>query len=322
MTQSQTTAQRPLLQARDIEAFRADVLAGLGASRKTLPAKYFYDAAGSRLFDAICELPEYYPTRTELGILEARAGEIADHAGPDARLVEFGAGSLVKVRVLLDAMDKPAACVPIDISADHLFAASRNLSDAYPALKVVPVVGDFTRSLALPSLPGRRTMGFFPGSTIGNFTPSDARTFLREASRTLGPDALFVLGVDLKKERATLEAAYNDDAGVTAAFNLNLLARINRELDGTFDLSRFTHRAFFNEEESRIEMHLVSGSDQVVRAAGRTFRFSRGETIHTENSYKYDSQSVSSLALSAGWSVCATWTDEARLFGVFLLCRS
>ncbi|MEP9376399.1 L-histidine N(alpha)-methyltransferase [Aquabacter sp. CN5-332] len=311
-----------LVEAPETEAFRADVLKGLGAPRKSLPAKHFYDTAGSRLFDQICTLDEYYPTRTELGILEAHAADIARHAGSGAKLVEFGAGSLVKVRVLLDALDAPAAFVPIDISADHLVAASAALALDHPALQITPVVGDFTRSLVLPAFAGRRTLGFFPGSTIGNFTPAEARHFLAEAGRTLGPGALLVLGVDLKKDKARLEAAYDDAAGVTAAFNLNLLARINRELSGTFDLSRFAHRAFFNEEESRIEMHIESLADQVVRAAGCTFRFARGETIHTENSYKYAPGEVADLARSAGWEMDEAWTDSENLFGVFLLSRA
>lgn len=307
--------------APETEAFRADVLKGLGAPRKSLPAKHFYDAAGSRLFDQICTLDEYYPTRTELCILEAHAADIARHAGPGAKLVEFGAGSLVKVRVLLDALDAPAAYVPIDISADHLVAASAALALDHPSLKITPVVGDFTHSLALPALAGRRTLGFFPGSTIGNFTPADAQRFLTEAGRTLGTGALLVLGVDLKKDKARLEAAYDDAAGVTAAFNLNLLARINRELSGTFDLSRFAHRAFFNAQESRIEMHIESLADQAAKVGERTFRFARGETIHTENSYKYAPREVADLAQAAGWRMEEAWTDDEKLFGVFLLSR-
>ncbi|TCT07758.1 L-histidine N(alpha)-methyltransferase [Aquabacter spiritensis] len=299
--------------------FRADVVAGLSAPRKTLAAKYFYDAEGSRLFDRICGLPEYYPTRTELDILRREAGAIAHRAGKNARLVEFGAGSLVKVRILLDALDLPAAYVPIDISADHLMEAAQALARDYPALDVVPLVGDFTRRVALPQIDGQRTVGFFPGSTIGNFTPSEARRFLVEARLTLGTGALLVLGVDLKKDVRRLEAAYDDAEGVTAAFNLNLLARINRELDGNFDLDRFAHAALFNEEESRIEMHLVSRADQIVRAADRTFRFAAGETIHTENSYKYASEDVAELARAAGWHTEQVWTDAQTLFGVFLL---
>ncbi len=302
-------------------SFRTDVARGLGAPRKTLPAKYFYDAAGSRLFDQICELDEYYPTRTELGILKSRAGEIARAAGPDAKLVEFGAGSLVKVRILLDTLTTPAAYIPIDISANHLIAASADLARDYPALRVSPLVGDFTRALALPPLAGNRTIGFFPGSTIGNFTPAEAEHFLTEAGRTLGAGALMVLGVDLKKDLARLEAAYNDARGVTAAFNLNLLIRINREAGGNFDPSRFAHRAHFNAGESRIEMHLVSQCDQEVEAAGQLFSFARGETIHTENSYKYAPEGVETLARAAGWAVEAAWSDAENLFGVFLLAR-
>ncbi|OYX88529.1 MAG: L-histidine N(alpha)-methyltransferase [Rhizobiales bacterium 17-65-6] len=302
--------------------FRADVIAGLGAARKSLPPKYFYDAAGSRLFDRICTLPEYYPTRTEAGILTEHAADIGRVVGRQAILVEFGAGSLVKVRTLLDALEQPAAYIPIDISEKHLIAASGELAHAYPRLKIMPVVGDFTASLTLPQVSGGRVLGFFPGSTIGNFTPEEARRFLVEAGRTLGADARLVLGVDLKKAKERLEAAYDDAAGVTAAFNLNLLSRINRELGGGFDLSRFAHRAVFNSELGRIEMHIVSLEEQSVAVAGQMFHFACGETIHTENSYKYDLPEIRALADASGWHIEDAWTGDEALFGVFLLSRS
>jgi L-histidine Nalpha-methyltransferase len=301
------------------QPFARDVLDGLSRPGKALPAKYFYDEEGSRLFDRICELPEYYPTRTETGILQDAAGRIAALAGQGCSLIEFGSGSSTKVRILLDAMDAPAAYVPIDISAEHMLNAAAALRADRPGLDVVPMAADFTRAVHLPEdLPGRR-VGFFPGSTIGNFTPGEAADFLRQAAQTLGPSSLFVLGVDLRKDVARLEAAYNDAAGVTAAFNLNLLHRINRELGGTFDVAAFRHRAFFNAVESRIEMHLESTVAQMVEVAGEGFRFRAGETIHTENSYKYSVDDLEALAGRAGWRVEICFTDPEGLFAVFCL---
>jgi len=316
------TAVAPVSPDSDRDAFRSDVLAGLAAHPKALPAKYFYDAAGSRLFDAICELDEYYPTRTELKILKAHAGDIAARAGDGATLVEFGAGSLVKVRILLEALSAPAAYVPIDISHDHLLAASSLLAREYRSLSVLPLVADFTRAVRIPPHAGRQMLGFFPGSTLGNFTPTDATAFLRQAGETLGPGALFVLGIDLKKDTRRLEAAYNDRKGVTAAFNLNLLARINRELNGSFDLSAFRHKAVFNATEGRIEMHLESLSDQRVEVDGRSISFAAGETIHTENSYKYSTDEITARARDAGWHMEQVWTDAHALFAVCLLKRA
>lgn len=304
---------------REREIFRRDVFAGLSAPDKRLSAKYFYDATGSRLFDQICEVEEYYPTRTETGILREVAGEVAELAGAAPAIVEFGSGSSTKIRILIERLE-PSAYAPIDISHEHLIAAAERIAADYPGLRVVPVTGDFTRKLALPRLDGAgRLLGFFPGSTIGNFAPDHAEMFLAEARETLGEGAGFLIGVDLVKNRARLEAAYNDQRGVTAAFNLNLLRRINRELDGRFDLSAFRHFAWFNEEENRIEMHLESLRDQNVRIAGRSFAFARGETIHTENSYKYSIESFSALCRRAGWRVMKSWTDEARLFSVHYL---
>ncbi|MFS8038182.1 L-histidine N(alpha)-methyltransferase [Xanthobacter sp. AM11] len=301
-------------------AFLADVHAGLALPQKALSPKYFYDATGSRLFDRICRLPEYYPTRTELGILKARAADIGACAGPHAALVEFGSGSSEKVRLLLDAMDAPAAYVPIDISGPHMREAVARLAGAYPRVAMVPVEADFTRAITLPPLEARgRRLGFFPGSTIGNFTPEAAQDFLAHAAQVLGRQAAFVVGFDLAKDAAVLDAAYNDAQGVTAAFNLNLLARINRELGADFDLAAFRHRAFYDPVPGRVEMHLESLAGQTVRIAGQAIAFRRGETIHTENSYKYAPARFATLAAAAGWQVHALWTDPRHWFAVALL---
>lgn len=307
-------------EAPERAVFRADVIEGLSASPKRLSPKYFYDEAGSRLFDLICRLPEYYPTRTELGVLKAHAGDIAAIAGPGASLVEFGSGSSVKVRLLLDALARPAAYVPIDISGPHMRAAVAALAKDYPAVAMMPVEGDFTRPLELPDLGrGGRRIGFFPGSTIGNFTPGEAAAFLAHARQSLGAGTALVLGFDLPKDRAVLEAAYDDRQGVTAAFNLNLLTRINRELGADFDLAAFHHRALFNEAESRMEMHLESRAAQTVRLDGARFTFAPGETIHTENSYKYAVPRLVEMARASGWRTAATWTDPRGWFAVAVL---
>jgi dimethylhistidine N-methyltransferase len=299
--------------------FRADVLAGLSRPRKRLPAKYFYDAAGSRLFDAITELPEYYPTRTEIGILRARAGAMARRCGPQCLLVELGAGSLTKVRLLVDRLDRPAGYVPVDVSGDHLRAAAAALADDYPVLAVAPVVADFTRPFAPPDVPAARRVVFFPGSTIGNFDPPEADALLRRVARLAGPGGGLLLGVDLRKDVAVLEAAYNDAAGVTAAFNRNLLVRINRELGADFDPDAFRHVAFYDRERSRIEMHLVSDTAQRVRVCGSTFEFRPGESIHTENSYKYDVAEFADRAAGCGLRLDESWTDARNDFAVLYL---
>jgi L-histidine N-alpha-methyltransferase len=298
------------------DPFRADVLAGLSRPQKRLPAKYFYDAAGSRLFDRICELPEYYPTRTELGILERYAGAMADWCGPDCLLVELGAGSLTKVRFLLDHLERPAGYVPVDVSGEHLQAAAAELAADYPALPVRPVVADFTAALDLPPLPARRRVVYFPGSTIGNFEPAEADALLRRVARLVGPGGGLILGIDLRKPTEVLEPAYNDAAGVTAAFNRNLLARINRELGGDFDPAAFAHHAFYNAERSRIEMHLVSERRQRVRVGPAAFDFQPGESIHTENSHKYDVRELAERAAACGLHLTESWTDERSYFAV------
>jgi L-histidine N-alpha-methyltransferase len=299
--------------------FLADVFAGLSAPQKRLSPKYFYDRIGSDLFDRITELEEYYPTRTELGIMRRAAGEMAARCGPRCLLAELGAGSLVKVRLLLDRLDQPAAYVPIDVSGEHLHDAAEGLATDYPELDVIPVIADFTRDFPLPAIPAARRVVYFPGSTLGNFEPHEADALLRRAARLVGPGGGMLLGVDLRKDVAVLEAAYNDRLGVTAAFNLNVLARINRELNGNFDLSAFHHRAFYNRDRSRIEMHLVSLDDQVVQVGGRAFRFRRGETIHTENSHKYDPEMLAARAAKCGLRVAEWWTDELQYFAVAYL---
>lgn len=303
-------------------AFCADVITGLSATPKSLPSKYFYDEQGSRLFDAICELDEYYPTRTEMGLLRAHAAEIVAMAGRHDTLVEFGAGSLQKIRILLERMHGLRRYIPVDISTGHLRAASRTLARGYPGLDVRPVAADFIQPVPLPVSGSTGMIGFFPGSTIGNFSPAEAADFLKSAAGTLGRDALFLVGVDLRKDSDILDAAYNDSQGITAAFNLNLLARINRELNGTFDLERFRHRAFFNDAEGRVEMHLQSTRDQLVRVSDRSFAFARGETIHTENSYKYDPAAFIGMAQRAGWNCARFWTDGQNLFGLCMLTRA
>ncbi len=302
------------------EAFAQDLAAALAARPRSISPKYFYDAQGSALFDRICELPEYYPTRTEMAILRGQAADIAAQIGPGAEIVEFGAGSCTKVRVLLDAMDGPVRYLPIDISGGHLAAAAAVLRRDYPGLDVQPVVADYTQRLLLPARPpgaGQR-VGFFPGSTIGNFTPAEAFYFLQVAAQVLRGGAL-LLGADLVKDPAVLHAAYNDAQGVTAAFNLNLLARANRELGTDFDLDQFTHHAFYNAPLQRIEMHLVSRSRQSVVLAGRPHEFAEGETLHTENSHKFTIEGLRRLAQQAGFRPGPVWIDAQHQFSVHWL---
>ncbi|MDB5730299.1 MAG: methyltransferase [Variovorax sp.] len=299
--------------------FRRDLRRALAQWPRSMPPKYFYDARGSALFDRICELPEYYPTRAELAILRERAAEIAAQIGPHAEIVEFGAGSLTKVRLLLDALVAPRRYLPIDISGEHLGAAAHRLREDYPQLAVEPVVADYTRQFVLPppEANGRR-VGFFPGSTIGNFDPDEALRFLEHAAQLLRGGGL-LLGADLVKNPATLHAAYNDAEGVTAAFNLNLLRRANAELDCDFDLDGFSHCAFYNAPLRRIEMHLVSRRAQRVRLDGECFSFDEGDTLHTEISHKFTVEGLRGLAARAGFRPAAVWTDDARRFSVHWL---
>lgn len=303
-------------------AFAADVLDGLSRQPKQLSPKYFYDAAGSELFEQITALPEYYPTRTELGILSARSSEIAAIIPEGAALVEFGAGATTKVRLLLQHC-RIGAYVPVDISGDFLKAQASALQRDFPTLRVAPVVADFTAPFELPKVvTDMPKVGFFPGSTLGNFEPHEASAFLHSARQILGPGALMLIGVDLEKSDRVLHAAYNDAAGVTARFNLNLLTRIDRELGGDFDLAAFTHRAVYNRERHRIEMHLVSRKAQTVRILGKSVSFRAGESIHTENSYKYSLERFTTLAKSTGWTPRISWTDDENLFSVHALVAS
>ena len=300
--------------------FRRHVETGLSASPKRLGSKYFYDEIGSKLFEDICELKEYYPTRVEAALLASVAPQIAAVIPKDAVLIEFGSGASTKTELLLRAAPHIGAYAPLDISIDALNDAVGRINAGHPSLEVAPIVGDFTQDLALPpSLQDRPLAGFFPGSTIGNFTPAEAGGFLARARALLGPGSRFVVGVDVVKEEAVLTAAYDDAAGVTADFNMNLLARINRELSGKFDLDSFHHRAVWNATESRMEMHLVSDRDQAVRVGEAQFAFAAGETIHTENSYKYVPEAFEALAIASGWRVEARWIAPPPAFAVFLL---
>ena len=311
-------ARKSLPPDDETAVFEADVLRGLAASPKRLSPKYFYDDAGSILFERITEVPEYYPTRCEMSILRAQASEIARLIPPGAALVEFGAGAAKKARILLDAAPHLAAYVPVDICGEMIEREAAELRRDLPGLNVVPVTADITQPFDLPaaakSAPLR--VGFFPGSTIGNFEPHEAAGFLRNAAAILGPGAVLIIGADLIKPTEVLQAAYNDKAGVTAAFNLNLLKRINRELAGTFKLDTFEHHAIYNRERNRIEMHLASLKRQKVKVAGETIDFRAGETIHTENSYKYSVESLSALARGAGWLPAAAWSDADKYFSI------
>ena len=288
-----------------------DAIAGLRAPHKHLPCKLFYDARGAALFDEICTLEEYYPYRFELALLERHLPEIAAAIGPAARVIEPGSGAGKKTRMLLAALDRPARYVPIDVSSEQLAETARSLAAELPALEVAPIAGDYTRPLALPPpAPGTgRSVVFFPGSTIGNFEPDDARDFLARMAELAGPGAAIVLGADSNADPDTLVPAYDDARGVTAAFNLNVLAHLNRSHAATFDLSAFLHRAVWNAAQSRIEMHLVSRRRQTVRIAGETFRFERGEPIVTEHCYKYSPEMLERLLRSAGWRIGPVYVD-------------
>jgi dimethylhistidine N-methyltransferase len=302
------------------EEFRAEVIAGLSAPRKRLAPKWFYDPQGSELFEQICRLPEYYLTRQEDDLLGRIAGEIGARIPAGATLVELGSGASLKTRRLLDAAPQIGAYMPIDVSETALASAVMLLSADYPSLDMRPVVADFTRLSEMATAPaGAELVGYFPGSTIGNFAPDEAVDLMSRMRGLLGEKGLFIVGVDLAKDSEVLIAAYNDAEGVTAAFNLNLLTRINRELAGDFDLSRFTHRGVWNELESRIEMHLQARVGHIVQAAGARFVFAPGETIHTENSYKFTDAYFTSLAERAGWRVGRRWESAAPQFAIYLL---
>jgi dimethylhistidine N-methyltransferase len=300
-------------------AFRDDVVRGLSCPRKTLPARWLYDDQGSALFEAITGLAEYYPTRTETAILTASSTEIAQFIGPDAVLVEYGAGAALKTEILLSAL-APIAYVPVDIAADFLAVSAVRIGRRFPDLNVCPFVADFTVDFELPqTLPPGRRVGFFPGSTIGNLASDEAENFLRRMAAHVGQGGAGLIGVDLKKDLETLLAAYDDQDGVTARFNLNLLARINRELGGDFDVSTFAHQARWNSAESAVEMHAVSTCAQTIGVAGQSFAFETGESIHTESSRKYDLQQFADLATAGGWRVGPIWTDSQDRFAVVAL---
>jgi L-histidine Nalpha-methyltransferase len=299
-------------------AFRADVLAGLAEPQKAIPARWFYDDTGSQLFEDITQLPEYYPTRAETEILQARAREIAELIGPGRTVVEFGSGSSVKTPLLLSAI-APSAYVPLDIAGDFLRASSAALSTKFPGLPVLPVEADFMRRVELPAeVGGLPKLGFFPGSTIGNMIARTATDLLRTMRATLGEGALLLIGMDLVKDEDVLLAAYDDAAGVTAAFNLNLLARINRELDGDIPLDAFAHETRWNDPFARIEMHLVARRDVSFTVSGERFDMRAGTSIHTENSHKFTKRSGQMLLGAAGWEPSARWTDAARQFSLVL----
>lgn len=299
-------------------AFRAQVLAGLAQRQKAIPARWFYDEAGSRLFEAITELPEYYPTRSEVSVLEAHCQDLAAAIGQGRAVVEFGSGSSMKTPLVLRCI-APAAYVPIDISGDFLRASSAALAADFPGLDVIPVEADFTRPVPLPAaIANVPKLGFFPGSTIGNMVPPSAVDLLRSMRGTLGDDAMLLIGMDRIKDRNVLLAAYDDAAGTTAAFNLNLAERINRELGGTIPVDALRHEARWNDALARIEMHLVATRALTFGVAGQSFAMAAGESFHTENSHKFDARSAATLLLAGGWTPRETWADPAGMFNVIL----
>ncbi len=314
-----------ILPVSERRSFVQDVIRGLSSTPKVLPCKYFYDARGSQLFDRITELDEYYPTRTEIALMRAHAEQMASAIGPGALVVELGSGSSVKTRLLLDALERPAGYVPVDISASHLRAAAMSLAMEYPEVEVLPVAADFSHGFVIPrpSTPASRCVFYFPGSTIGNFAAARAHALLEAIASCVQPagdeqPGALLLGFDLVKPREILERAYDDAQGVTAEFNLNLLARINRELGGDFDLEHFQHRAVWEPEPARMEIFLRSTREQVVHAAGHRFEFAAGEDILTEYSHKYTLETIGALTRSAGFRRATTWVDDDELFGVGL----
>jgi dimethylhistidine N-methyltransferase len=315
---ARSSTRRAGLPPEERARFLEDAIEGLTRRRKELPCKYFYDVTGSRLFDEICDLDEYYLTRTEREIMARHAAVMAAALGPRCRRNAFGSGSSVKTRDLLDHLEDPAGYIPVDISRDHLLESAAALGRDYPGLEIRPVAADFTTPFALPrmSRPARRRIVYFPGSTIGNLHPTEVPAFLDGIVRLVGPGGGLLIGVDLKKDPAILHRAYNDAQGVTAAFNLNLLARMNRELGADFELDQFRHEARYNESKGRIEMHLVSLADQEVTVGDTTISFQQGETILTEFSYKYDLEQFRGVAAASGLEVVRVWTDERRAFSV------
>lgn len=302
--------------------FRNDVLRGLSQRQKSLPSQYFYDEAGSILFEQITELDEYYPTRTEIRILRDHVGEIVDAIGSDTLLVEYGAGASTKTRILLDALSRPAGYVPIDVSEAFLLHTADGLRQDYPNLPVYPIVGDFMVRLGLPQMAHGQPVGFFPGSTIGNLEDREIDRFMQSARTLLGDTGQFIIGVDLRKSPDILIPAYDDAKGITAQFNLNLLTRINRELGADFDLTAFAHKIVWNDRASRIEMHLESLKPQTVSFAGRSFAFEAGESIHTEISRKFDLEALILRVSASGWKLSRIWQDQDEYFACLLLSAS
>ncbi|MDG1886030.1 MAG: L-histidine N(alpha)-methyltransferase [Alphaproteobacteria bacterium] len=304
--------------------FLTDVIDGLNQKPKTLKPKYFYDNRGAELFTEICKTPEYYPTRTEIEILKLNAKDIASEIGDNVALIEYGSGALEKIQILLNVLENPAGIIPVDISKDQLIEATAELQTMYPDLKIIPIPADFTKPISIPKLspaPANR-VAFFPGSTIGNFEPNLAISFLQGVTDTIGPGGLLLIGFDLKKQTETLVAAYDDKAGITETFNKNILHRINTELGGNFDIQSFKHIARYNEKEGRIEMHLESQTNQSVSIKNTVFQFMEKETIHTENCYKFTETDFKALASKAGLSPVKAWNDNRRYFAVMLLRAS
>lgn len=304
--------------------FRHDVLAGLSQHPKTLPCKYLYDERGSQLFELICELEEYYPTRAEISILRNYGAEIADALGSDCAVIEYGSGSGLKTEILLEHLHAPNVYFPVDISREHLCSSAAALEVKCPNIDIVPVCADFTRDFELPDalVNGSRRAAYFSGSTIGNFEVDESIEILQGMARLCGPDGCLLIGVDLQKDPSVLEAAYDDSEGVTRQFNQNLLHRANAELDADFDVEQFQHRAIYNPQHARIEMHLESCCDQQVTVAGQKINFAAGETIHTENSHKHTLESFANIAARAGWQVETVWTDDRQYFSVQYLTLS
>ncbi|MEP3275308.1 MAG: L-histidine N(alpha)-methyltransferase [Stappiaceae bacterium] len=312
----------PEVPANGDDNFRQTVLNGLSKEQKQIPPRFFYDYRGSELFEQITELQAYYPTRTEIGILSDAASELGELIGRDAVVIEFGSGSSRKTPLLLKALEDPLAYVPIDISGEFLTEMAGRLHSAFPAMKMLPVVADFMQPMSLPPLPeGSPRLGFFPGSTIGNMDPQEAHRFLTRAGEILGENGQLLIGVDTRKDEQVLLDAYDDPEGITASFNLNLLDRINREIDADFNIDAFRHEARWNNQASRIEMHLVSQQNQSVTVADRKVDFEKDETIHTENSHKYSPREFQILARAAGWKTDRVWTDNRAYFSVHLLSR-
>ena len=308
----------------DTEDFLESVRYGLRQQPRAIAPKFFYDACGSQLFDLICSTPEYYPTRTETGILERFGAQMAGLIGGSCTLIELGSGSASKTPLLLRHLADDAVYIPVDICAPHLLQSTQRLQAMFPAMRMQPLCADYTQlpALQLAAQDGQRKVVFFPGSTIGNYTPHEAAQLLHHAAQLVGSDGALLIGVDCKKAPELLNAAYNDGAGHTAAFNLNLLARMQRELDAQIDLAGFAHYAYYNALQGRIEMHLVSRCKQAIRVAGEAFHFEEGETIHTENSYKYTAQEFQQLARKAGWHPKMLWSDSDGLFNVHYLSLS